>query len=98
MRIKDEYKNIYGAALMFTGAICFSAKAVMVKLAYNYGADAVSLLALRMILSLPFYIGIALLSYKRHQTNVEVKTKHWVLLVGLGLGGYYLSSLFDFTG
>ena len=99
MKIKDEYKNIYGAALMFTGAICFSAKAVMVKLAYGYGVAPVSLLALRMMFSLPFYIGIALLSYKRNgATTAEVKPRHWLLLVMLGIGGYYLSSLFDFMG
>ena len=96
MKIKTEYKNLYGAALMFGGAILFSAKAVMVKLAYNYGVEPVSLLALRMIFSLPFYIVIALLSAKK-QDNKPI-TKDWFLLVLLGIVGYYLSSLFDFTG
>ena len=98
MKIRNEYKNIYGAALMFAGAICFSAKAVMVKLAYNYGVEPVSLLALRMIFSLPLYITIALLSHKKQQGVSKIKPKDWLILVALGIGGYYLSSLFDFTG
>ena len=96
MKIKNEYKNIYGAVLMFGGAILFSAKAVMVKLAYKYGIEPISLLALRMLFSLPFYIGIALLSSKKQDDRP--KTKDWFLLVLLGIVGYYLSRLFDFIG
>ena len=49
---------------MFVGAVCFSGKAVIVKLAYAYEVDPVSLLALRMLFSLPFFIVIGLFSNK----------------------------------
>ena len=45
-----------GLALAIVGSILFSAKAVIVKLAYRYGVDAATLLALRMAFSLPFFI------------------------------------------
>ena len=45
-----------GLALAIIGSILFSAKAVIVKLAYRYGVDAATLLTLRMALSLPFFI------------------------------------------
>ena len=46
--------------LGLTGIILFSTKAIFAKLAYQYGADAASLLLLRMVFSLPFYIFFAL--------------------------------------
>lgn len=69
-----------------------------VKLAFNETQiDAVSLLALRMLFSLPFYIGAAWLTSNR-KDNVRLSRKQWFLIILIGLCGYYLSSLFDFIG
>ena len=46
--------------LGLTGIILFSTKAIFAKLAYQYGADTISLLLLRMVFSLPFYLFFAL--------------------------------------
>jgi len=68
----------------------------LVKLAYLNHVDAITLLALRMVFSLPFFIGVAIWARRHHAVPL---TKHEILLVlGLGLVGYYLSSLLDFLG
>jgi drug/metabolite transporter (DMT)-like permease len=80
------------------GALLFSTKAVMVKYAFaNSSIDAVSLLALRMLFSLPFYI-VALWFIKKNADTVPLTHRQWLYILFLGLFGYYLSSLFDFLG
>ena len=51
-------EQMLAALLIFLGAICFSAKAIMVKLAYNYQIDSISLLSLRIAFSVPLFLGI----------------------------------------
>ena len=96
--IKQQYPNLIGALYMFLGAILFSTKAIFVKLAYQYNIDSVSLLALRMIFALPFYIIIAWWSFSKTPLDVPMKTKDFLAIGLLGVGGYYLASLFDFIG
>jgi len=84
--------------LLFAGlaAIGFSGKAILVKLAYRYGTDAETLLALRMAFSLPFFIAMAWFSTRRASTALTLRDGVW--LFGLGLFGYYLASYLDFLG
>jgi drug/metabolite transporter (DMT)-like permease len=78
-------------------AIAFSGKAVIIKLAYRYGVDAVTLLALRMVFSAPFF---ALLGWwaARGKDIQPLSMRDRGMIVGLGLVGYYLASYFDFLG
>ncbi len=85
-----------GALMVFLGAIAFSTKAIFVKLAYRYPVDAISLLALRMIFSLPFFLVIAWMS--RKQANTQIKKSDWFWIILLGMMGYYLASMLDFLG
>ncbi|UOB17401.1 DMT family transporter [Abyssalbus ytuae] len=78
------------------GIVLFSAKAVMVKLAYNYNVSTVNLLLFRMIFSLPFYVLMAIL-YKPDRT-VYIEKKNYLSLFFFGFIGYYLASFFDFLG
>jgi drug/metabolite transporter (DMT)-like permease len=94
---RSTYHTYLGAALTFLGAVCFSAKAVMVKLAYIHQVDALSLLTLRMLFSLPFFAGIAVYSGKK-TSAATLTTRDWFLVIILGVIGYYLASLFDFEG
>lgn len=89
---------LIGIFLSLLGAICFSTKAIFVKLAYRETeVDAVSLLALRMIFSLPFFLISAFTtSYK--STNVRFTPKQWLMVAFIGCLGYYISSLLDFLG
>src|ERR1700722_8440038 len=89
---------LQGFLISFTGAIIFSTKAILVKLAFrNTHTDGLTLLMLRMLMALPFYVLIALWS-GRKSGNVRMQPRQWVWVVALGLLGYYLSSFFDFIG
>ncbi len=87
-----------GVILALLGAICFSTKAIFVKLAYrDTVVDAISLLALRMIFSLPFFVVSAYASSSR-QSNIKFTPRQWVSVAVIGCLGYYISSLLDFLG
>jgi drug/metabolite transporter (DMT)-like permease len=85
-----------GAVLAFSAAAFFSMKAIFVKLAYIYGVDAVTLLALRMLFALPVLLIAAFWSARRHAHRMT--RKDWTAVIFLGFAGYYLSSLLDFMG
>lgn len=77
------------------GAIGFSGKAIIVKLAYRYGVDAVTLIMLRMLFALPLFL---LLSWWAGRGRPPLTGRDWRMLLGLGFIGYYLSSMLDFSG
>ncbi|MDA8329384.1 MAG: DMT family transporter [Betaproteobacteria bacterium] len=87
-----------GFLLATIAAIGFSSKAIFVKLAYQAApVDAITLLSLRMAFSLPAFIGFAFFSHNKPAQ--QPLNRHDLLLIcGLGLVGYYLSSLLDFMG
>lgn len=87
---------VIGVAFALLAAVGFSAKAIMVKLAYLDHVDAITLLALRMAFSVPFFIGVAVWARMRHAVPLERQDK--LLVLGLGCIGYYLSSFLDFLG
>lgn len=96
--MRKERLTLAGFLITLTGAILFSTKAIIVKLAFAQTAiDAVALLTLRMVFSLPFYLVAALVISSR-EGNVRMTGRQLAFTLGLGLLGYYLSSLFDFLG
>ncbi|MCU7548992.1 DMT family transporter [Chitinophagaceae bacterium LB-8] len=101
MEVTDTTKqtiNIKGFILAITGAILFSTKAIIVKKAFSeVKVDALTLLTIRMIFSLPFYLVAAYLVSSK-ESNIKLTSRQWSILLFLGLFGYYLSSLFDFIG
>jgi drug/metabolite transporter (DMT)-like permease len=89
---------VLGFAIAFTGAILFSTKAIIVKKAFaSIHVDALTLLAMRMIFSLPFYL-IAAFVVSAKGSNRKMTRAEWMWTALLGIFGYYLSSLFDFVG
>jgi drug/metabolite transporter (DMT)-like permease len=87
-----------GFVITFIGAILFSTKAIIVKKAFaGTSADALSLLTLRMIFSLPFFLAVAIF-WSSKKENVAMSRKQWIYVMGIGLLGYYISSYFDFVG
>ncbi len=86
---------IGGLAIAIAGAVLFSTKAVVAKLLYRYHIDAVTLIAFRMLFSLPVFAGVAI--WKMRTQPPLSNADRW-RLVGLGLVGYYLSSYLDFLG
>ncbi len=94
--------DIQSSALIGTGfavlaAVGFSAKAILVKLAYLDHVDAVTLLALRMVFSVPFFLAVVVWG-QFMQRGAALHRRDWLAVAGLGLIGYYLSSLLDFSG
>ena len=77
------------------GAIAFSGKAIIVKLAYRYGVDAVTLIMLRMVLALPFFLVMA---WWAGRGAPPLTRRDWAGVAALGFSGYYLSSMLDFAG
>ena len=84
-----------GLAIAIAGAVLFSTKAVVAKLLYRYHIDAVTLIAFRMLFSLPVFAGVAI--WKMRTQAPLSRADRW-RIVGLGLIGYYLSSYLDFLG
>lgn len=90
-----------GIVLALLGTICFSTKAVMVKLAYGLDdIDSISLLALRMAFSLPFFLGIAFWNSRRESEarREPLGRADWFKVALVGITGYYLASYLDFLG
>ena len=88
-----------GLLLAAAGAIAFSGKAIIVKLSYVYGVDAVTVIMYRMLFALPFFIAMGLWAERQAIARENPLTRRDVLdIVGLGFVGYYLSSYLDFLG
>ena len=84
-----------GLLLAIFGAIAFSGKAIIVKLAYRYGVDAVTLIMYRMLFALPLFLA---LSWWAGRGRPPLTRRDRLAVLGLGFCGYYLSSFLDFAG
>lgn len=79
----------------FIGAVAFSGKAIVAKLLYRHGVDAMAVVALRMLLAWPFFI---FMSWWGSRGKPSLKTRDWITAAGLGFVGYYLGAYLDFLG
>jgi drug/metabolite transporter (DMT)-like permease len=84
-----------GFLLAGLGAIAFSGKAIIVKLAYRHGVDAVTLIMFRMLFALPLFL---LLAAWAGRGRPALTRRDWIAVLGLGFTGYYLASFLDFAG
>jgi drug/metabolite transporter (DMT)-like permease len=82
-----------GAACALFGAIAFSAKTILVKLGFQHGADVWTLLALRMLFSLPFFLLMGWLA-----GSMALSRRDWLGVIAMGFIGYYAGSYLDFAG
>jgi drug/metabolite transporter (DMT)-like permease len=88
-----------GLAMGMLGAIGFSGKAIIVKLAYRHGVDTVTFLMLRMLLALPFFMAMVWWTqHRKGSVPVRLSVREWLGVVWLGFCGYYLASFLDFAG
>ena len=81
--------------LATVGAVAFSGKAIIVKLAYRHGVDAVTLIMYRMLFALPIF---ALMAWWASRGKAPLTRKEWLGVLWLGFTGYYLASFLDFAG
>jgi len=84
-----------GLMLAAAGSIAFSGKAIIVKLAFRHGVDAVTLVMYRMLFALPLFL---LLAWWASRGKPPLTRKDWLGVLWLGLTGYYLASFLDFAG
>ena len=84
-----------GLLLALFGSIAFSGKAIIVKLAYRHGVDAVTLIMYRMLFALPLFV---LLAWWAGKGKPALQRRDWLAVCGLGFCGYYLASFLDFAG
>ena len=85
------------------GAIFFALKGIFIKLAFadSPELDALTLLAIRMGISLPVYAMIGVWAWRRRlrkQGAVKLTRMHYIAAMSIGLVGYYVASVLDFTG
>jgi drug/metabolite transporter (DMT)-like permease len=92
-----QTRFLLGVIILILANIGFSSKAVLIKLMYQYHVDTVSVIALRMLLSVPFFIITALWLSNRDR-NVVLTRQDWLKISGLGIISYYVSSMLDFLG
>lgn len=90
-----QARRATGLLLALAGATAFSGKAIIVKLAYRHGVDAVTLIMLRMLLALPLFLALA---WWAGRGRPPLTSRDWRVVVGLGFCGYYLASFLDFAG
>ncbi len=84
-----------GLLLALFGSIAFSGKAIIVKLAYRHGVDAVTLIMYRMLFALPMFVVLA---WWAGRGKPALLRRDWIVVCGLGFCGYYLASFLDFAG
>ena len=101
VRIEDHRAptvwHLVGLLLAVGGVLAFSLRPVIIKAAYGFGVDPITLILLRMVFSLPFFLAMAAWSgWSGGRTRIS--GRDWVLTLGLGALGYYLASFLDFLG
>jgi drug/metabolite transporter (DMT)-like permease len=86
---------VAGLLLAIGGVVFFSLRPIFIKLAYAHVTDPITLLALRMVFSVPFFIAAALWV----RSGVEHRPlagRELAAVVGLGILSYYAASFLDF--
>lgn len=87
----------YGFAAL--GALLFAAKGIIIKLSFAEGVDTLTLLALRMGLSVPIYVAIGLYAHVRDRREAApVPLSAYLKALGIGMIGYWFSAYADFKG
>jgi drug/metabolite transporter (DMT)-like permease len=88
--------RLLGPALVLIAATGFAFKAILIKLLYaEFPTDPETILALRLLFSLPFFLLMAVFSGGDVRA---LNARDWRALAALGFVGYYLSSYLDFLG
>lgn len=91
---KSRSRILTGIFLALLGATLFSLKPILIKIAFQYGGDTTSIMSLRAISSLPFYLLILILLCRSNDQRARVKKEGWKA-AALGVLGYYCASYLD---
>jgi drug/metabolite transporter (DMT)-like permease len=86
----------WGIAFATVGVLAFSFRPILIKLSYGaHPVSPVTLLFLRMVLSLPFFLAIG---WWLRNREPRLAPRDWAAIAGLGFLGYYAASFLDFIG
>lgn len=92
----DASYRAWGIVFALVGVLAFSFRPILIKLSYGaHPVSPVTLLFLRMTLSLPFFLAIGW--WLRNQ-KPRLERRDWLAVAGLGFIGYYAASFLDFIG
>jgi drug/metabolite transporter (DMT)-like permease len=91
---QDKHWTV-GLLLAIGGVLCFSLRPILIKLAYAWSQDPVTLLALRMAFAAPFFAGVSLWTRRRDALSPLSARDLWYVVL-LGLLSYYAASFLDF--
>jgi drug/metabolite transporter (DMT)-like permease len=96
----DRRSQLMGYSLVAVGAALFSSKAIFIKLAYLERHDALLILAWRMVFALPVFVAVGAIEIARRRSEGKPMPRRNSVLgaIGIGLIGYYLAMVLDFTG
>ena len=89
------YRN-WGIAFAVAGTLAFSFRPILIKLSYAaHPVAPTTLLFLRMVLSLPFFLAVA---WWLRRQEPRLTPRDWAAVAALGFVGYYAASFLDFLG
>jgi drug/metabolite transporter (DMT)-like permease len=94
-QVNEPRELLTGLLLAAGGAIAFSCKAIIAKLCYRYGVDAITTVMYRMVFAMPLFVA---LSWWSGRGKPPLTGRDWLAMSGLGCCGYYLASTLDFIG
>jgi len=95
-----DYRNYAwaGFTLALAGATFFATKGIVIKLALGEGIDPVTTLTWRMIVAVPIFLTVGIITYRRKLAATPVGAPPvltWPVLaqtLGVGVIGYYVAS------
>jgi len=94
--LSEASYRAWGILFALIGVLAFSFRPILIKLSYAaYPVSPVTLLFLRMTLSLPFFLAIG---WWLRKQEPRLTPRDWGAVVGLGFLGYYAASFLDFVG
>jgi drug/metabolite transporter (DMT)-like permease len=86
----------WGIAFAVAGTLAFSFRPILIKLSYAaHPVAPTTLLFLRMVLSLPFFVAVA---WWLRRQEPPLTRRDWAAVAALGFIGYYAASFLDFIG
>jgi drug/metabolite transporter (DMT)-like permease len=94
--LSEASYRAWGIVFALVGVLAFSFRPILIKLSYAaHPVSPVTLLFLRMALSLPFFLAIA---WWLRNAEPRLSARDWAAVAGLGFLGYYAASFLDFVG
>ncbi len=87
-----------GFLFAIASAALFAIRPIFVKLVYAQGVDSTTLIALRMLFSVPIYIILLIFFLRSTERRSRLKIKNILQIASIGILGYYAASYLDLLG